>query len=303
MSEPQVLNLSELYSKLEVVFEDSQLLALNKPYGIASQPLHSDEQLTAVSYALKHCPELNGVLRRGVPHAELEPGLLHRLDKTTSGLLLFAKTQAAFDFYVQHWKTKDIDKTYLALTTARPELSDFQRDWKSSVKSQPTSVQPWTLRAPLRHRGKKGGKMEVALQARPQSGDWRETITHIESIREVELPSVPNSLSSHRQVFEVQVRIETGVLHQIRAHLASVGAPILGDPLYGGEPHPERLFLHSWRIRLPRVPQEHLRAGHLHSLHSPSFPASPRSQRHPSGDRLQIEAPTPWSSSPQDRQS
>jgi 23S rRNA pseudouridine1911/1915/1917 synthase len=278
MPEPEVLKLKERYEKLAVVYEDAQLLALNKPEGIASQPLQPDEEFTAVNFALKHCPAMREVLRPGAPRAELEPGLLHRLDKTTSGLLLFAKTQAAFNFYVQHWKTKEIEKTYLALTTSRPRLTHLQRDSERHSMPQPSIAHPWTLQAPLRHRGKKGGKVEVALQARPQSGDWREAITHIEAIREIDFPlfqgqdaqedgKPPRILTSPKRVFEVQVRIETGVLHQIRAHLASVGAPILGDPLYGGEPHPKRLFLHSWRISLP----------------------------HPAArERLKVDAPVPW---------
>lgn len=214
-----------------IAFENHELLALNKPAGLPSQPLVGQTGETAVSWALEIAPELSRVRRAGIAHPELEPGLLHRLDLGTSGLLLFAKKQALFDRLVAKWQTPAVLKEYLALSLAASER----------IRSL-----PWEIKNPIRGSGVKGKRSEVALTLKPRNGDWRRTHTIVTEINpHLRLPEG----WQHREAVEYRVRILTGVRHQIRAHLSSQGAPLLGDPLYDG-PEEIRLALHCTQIEL-----------------------------------------------------
>jgi 23S rRNA pseudouridine1911/1915/1917 synthase len=211
-----------------IVFENDELLVLNKPSGMPSLPLREGERGTAVEEALARCPSVAGVGKAG-----LEPGLLHRLDTGTSGLLAFAKTQAAFERLRALWKSGEVEKTYRAIV------------------ERGVSPLPARIETPLGRSAKSAKRMLAILK--PE---------HERRIRGKALPARTDIVRTESVLagtkLDVEVRIHTGVMHQIRCHLASAGHPIAGDPVYGEAA--DRLWLHAWRLRLP------LRSGVVLSL-------------------------------------
>lgn len=190
---------------LEILYEDDRLLVLNKPSGMPSAPLHYDEEDTAVHHALAHYPELPRT------HPK-EPGLLHRLDTGTSGCLAFAKTQEAYDSIKKAWKLGQIKKFYLA-----------------RVSQLPPGRLPIEIELPLGHDPKSSRRMRVAdkkIRGKPLPA--RTTVLEAR-------PVGPHT--------ELLIQLHTGVMHQIRVHLAALGCPIVGDRVYGGE-EAGRLELH-----------------------------------------------------------
>jgi 23S rRNA pseudouridine1911/1915/1917 synthase len=230
--------------QINIVYEDPELLVLNKASGTPSHPHDSNETDTAVGLALAHCPQLADIGRNA-----LEPGLLHRLDTGTSGLLVFAKSQTEFERLSAAWKKRDIEKVYRAWVShsanhSRPDLI---------ASSAPQSVFPLKLPlkidTPLAHDAKSSKRMVA----------WRDSSRS--AIRGKPLPAVTHLISLHAKtqltylhpeisISDLEIRIETGVMHQIRCHLASLDYPIVGDPIYKGLASP-RLWLHAWRLTLP----------------------------------------------------
>lgn len=221
--------------------EDDALLVLDKPSGMPSLPLRDDEEGTAVHRALALCPALKGVGRD-----PREPGLLHRLDTGTSGLLVFCKTQEAFDTYARVWKERRVTKTYRALcleAEPRPAETDLplKLDWPLIR----------TLKGRRRMRALIPGRRVPAGSTR---GKELEAITWIDAVK-------PMRTTTGLDLLDITVRIETGVMHQIRCHLEATGYPILGDTAYAPAEHPsspatdapKRLWLHAWRLDLPEV--------------------------------------------------
>jgi 23S rRNA pseudouridine1911/1915/1917 synthase len=213
---------------LSIVFENSELLVLNKPTGIPSVPQDSTETETAVGLALAHDPNLQNV----EGHQSLELGLLHRLDTGTSGLLVFAKTQKEFERLKQLWKNGKVEKTYRAWVS-------LEASPNSEVIQFPLPL-PYKLDTPLAHDGKSSKRMRTYSSTSRSKirGKPLAAVTHLLSIK-------------HRleNLFDLEIQIETGVMHQIRCHLASEGLPILGDDLYSESPS-TRLWLHASRLGL-----------------------------------------------------
>lgn len=206
-------------SFLPVVYQDSDVLVLGKLSGVPSVPLASDELETAVGSALAQDPAIAGVGRGG-----LEPGILHRLDTGTSGLLVFARTHATYDFLNQAWKDRRVRKIYRAVA--------------APLSSMPLRIRQ-TLRLKLGHDAHSAKKMRVI----------DETLKNpMRSIRGKALDTVTHIVQSQAGDFEIE--IETGVMHQIRCTLAHLGSPLLGDAIYGGAPA-RRLWLHAWKLHLP----------------------------------------------------
>lgn len=202
---------------IDIAREDQDLLILDKPSGVPSMPLSGDELDTAVNAALAHCPAL-----ATVGNSPLEPGLLHRLDTGTSGLLAFAKHRDAFARLRRAWQEGQVGKFYQALAGNTPPIG--------------------MIELPLARVGGGAGRM-LALH----DGARRRKIRGKPLPARTEILDVQQDAGGCRRVF---VRLHTGVMHQIRCHLAAVGAPILGDVLYGGPPAP-RLALHASRLELP----------------------------------------------------
>jgi 23S rRNA pseudouridine1911/1915/1917 synthase len=203
---------------IPVLFEDDAYLILNKPAGTPSVPHSPTELHSAVHHALArfaHLPQN--------PKSLLEPGLLHRLDTGTSGILAFAKTIEALEFALAQWKKPQVvEKTYLAIVS------------KAKEGTVPLSAQ-WIQR-PLIADPDSSKKMRVVQdhERKKLHGKLLPARTQILEVREP----------------EITVRIETGVRHQIRAHLAHLGFPLLGDTLYGGDAA-GRIHLHASKLSIP----------------------------------------------------
>lgn len=225
-----------------IIYEDSKLLVLNKPAGMPSIPLNSEETGTAVHSALAHFPGLRNIGRGG-----LEPGILHRLDTGTSGLLVFAKTNEYFDFLQQHWKTDRVRKWYRAICSPKQ---------KDGSISPPDPLPPGEISFPLGHSAKSSKKMICIHNAAALRQIRGKALAAKTLIQEVKV------IDEQARRLDLFIEIRTGVMHQIRCHLASVNWPIDGDLIYKGR-LADRLWLHAWRIELPLLPTAHKREARL----------------------------------------
>ncbi len=194
---------------LDIIYEDSDLAVINKPQGMVVHPAPGHFSHTLVNALLYHCRDLSGI--NGV----LRPGIVHRLDKDTSGLLLAAKNDAAHLSLSKQLKRRQVKREYLAL-----------------VKGQ-LSTSKGIIEAPLGRHPRQRTKMAVV------GSSGRQAVTHYRTLEEFNESSL------------ISVRLETGRTHQIRVHMAYIGHPVLGDPLYGKEKDKCSLpgqALHSFRL-------------------------------------------------------
>jgi 23S rRNA pseudouridine1911/1915/1917 synthase len=185
---------------LAIIYEDDALIVIDKPAGLVVHPAAGHETGTLVNALIAHCGEsLSGIggVRR--------PGIVHRLDKDTSGLLVVAKTDVAHkglsEQFAAHGRDGRLERAYLAVVWGAPER------------------RRGTIDAPIGRHGIMREKMSVAH--RP---DAREAVTHYEVERSFGAPPVASL---------IRCRLETGRTHQIRVHMAHLGHPLLGDETYG----------------------------------------------------------------------
>ena len=182
---------------LAVLFEDAHLIVVDKPAGMAVHPAPGSETGTLVNALLAHCgASLVGV--GGVAR----PGIVHRLDKDTSGVMVAAKTDAAHAGLSALFAAHDIDRVYIALTRGAPE------------------PRRGTIATRIGRSAHDRKKMAVLR------GGGREAVTHYQVLARYGPAARPLAA-------KLACRLETGRTHQIRVHLAHIGAPCLGDPLYG----------------------------------------------------------------------
>jgi 23S rRNA pseudouridine1911/1915/1917 synthase len=177
---------------LNVAYEDKSLLVVNKPSGMLTHPTGRERTGTLVNALLAHCAgSLSGI------NGEIRPGIVHRLDRDTSGLLMVAKTDAAHIFLSQQLKEKTARRDYQAIAQGR-----FEQD-KGSVE------------APIGRNPKNRDKMAIIPEG-------RDAVTHWQVLERL-----------NDKFALLKLSLETGRTHQIRVHLSSIGHPLLGDPLYG----------------------------------------------------------------------
>ena len=201
---------------LAIVYEDDDLVVVNKPAGLVVHPAPGHYTGTLVNALLHHCPNLSGI--GGVAR----PGIVHRLDQDTSGLIVVAKSQPAMDGLVRAFSSHaNIEKTYLAVCHGRPRLE--------------------------------AGRIENLIGRHPVD---RKRMAIVEKNGKVAITNWRVFDSSRRQTTAIECRIETGRTHQIRVHMASLGCPVIGDAVYGKSaldrklsPVPARQMLHAWRLR------------------------------------------------------
>lgn len=203
---------------LEVVFEDDDLIVINKAPGLVVHPAPGHFTGTVVNALLHHCPALSGI--GGVAR----PGIVHRLDQDTSGLLVVAKSQLAMDGLVRAFSShQSIEKTYLAVCHGHPAIRSGRIE--NLIGRHPIDRKKMAI-------VEKNGKCAIT--------NWKVSETFSAAI-----PSLT----------ALECRIETGRTHQIRVHMASLGLPIIGDAVYGKgaadrrlEPVPQRQMLHAWKL-------------------------------------------------------
>ena len=211
--DPEPLEVQAEAIPLSIVYEDDCLIVIDKPAGMVVHPAPGHSGGTLVNALLHHCKDLSGI--GGVER----PGIVHRLDKDTSGLIAVAKTEACMQSLSRQFKDRDIHKVYLAFAKGTFAL-------KTGVIDAPIG----------RH---KIHRKKMSTRA-PAS---REAETRYEVIRQLD------------GFAYVRLFPKTGRTHQLRVHLASVGHPILGDSLYGGTlgpgiPQIARQALHAHRLEL-----------------------------------------------------
>jgi len=197
---------------LEIVFENEDVLVVNKPAGMVVHPAAGHASGTLVHAVLGYLPHLEGL------GGEERPGVVHRLDKGTSGLIVMAKNERAQRWLQDQFRLRRVEKTYLALVDGRPPTP-------SGRVEAPIGRDP-------AHR-----KRMAVLPA----GQGREAISEYRTLE---------SLPQHALL---EVRPLTGRTHQIRLHCAFLGCPVVGDTTYGRRPpslHLGRHFLHAGRLRL-----------------------------------------------------
>ncbi len=182
---------------LTIVHEDEYLLVVDKPAGLVVHPAAGNADGTLVNALLHHCAgRLSGI--GGVAR----PGIVHRIDKDTSGLLVVAKTDAAHEGLARQFEAHSIDRRYVAAVSGAPRL-------------QSGTVESYLARSP-------SDRKKVAVV---KDGRGKRAVTHWKQIE------------TFRESAMVECRLETGRTHQVRVQMASIGHPLLGDPVYGRAPH------------------------------------------------------------------
>ena len=202
---------------ITLLYEDESLAVVIKPCGMVVHPAAGNESGTLVNALLYHLDSLSGI------GGEKRPGIVHRLDKDTSGLLIVAKDDQAHAALSRQLSERQMEKHYLALAAGQMKGSEGSIDL--------------AIGRSLKDRKK--------MAPRP---DGRSALTHWTLLQQ----------RSDRALLDV--RLVTGRTHQIRVHMSAIGHPVLGDPLYAarGTPKAGRLMLHAWRLKFthPRTGEE-----------------------------------------------
>jgi 23S rRNA pseudouridine1911/1915/1917 synthase len=192
--------------ELDILFEDADMLVVNKPPGMTVHPSPGHTTSTLVNAILAHCTDLSGI--GGV----LRPGIVHRLDRDTSGVIVVAKNDAAHNALAKQLKDRTVEKTYVALVEGTPKPPEGIID------------------APIARDPRNRQRMAVV-------DNGRASVTAYKLIERFDGTSL------------VEARPKTGRTHQIRVHLAAIGHPIIGDRFYGKPSQlVARQFLHARRI-------------------------------------------------------
>jgi 23S rRNA pseudouridine1911/1915/1917 synthase len=200
---------------LDIIFENENLLVVNKPAGMVVHPSAGHNRGTLVHAALAHAPDIAGV------GGKIRPGVVHRLDKQTSGLILLAKNDAAHQWLQNQFRSRQVEKEYIALVDGKPPTQRGRIE--AAIGRDQKMRKIMAVRPPTR--------------GRPSISEYRT----IESFNEHTL---------------LEVHPITGRTHQIRVHLAFIGCPVVGDTVYGRKHSSlplNRHFLHAARLvlRLP----------------------------------------------------
>ena len=211
---------------LEILFEDAHLIIINKPAGLVVHPAPGHYTGTLVNAILFHCKDLKGV------GAEKRPGIVHRLDMGTSGVMVVAKDQATHEGLVSLFSVHDIERKYEALVGGQP--ATHSGTITSTIGRHPTN----------RHK----------MAANVKNG--KTAVTHYKTIKQ------------YTGAAHMELRLQTGRTHQIRVHMAQIlHTPVLCDPIYGGsDSHLKRTPV-SIRQKLTEYPYQLLHAKELGFIH------------------------------------
>lgn len=198
-----------------VLFEDEQVIVIEKPEGMLVHPAPSSQEWTVADFLRQHVAGIETVGDNAI-----RPGIVHRLDRQVSGVLVAAKTQEAFESLKQQFQERSVEKEYRAIV--------------NGVPANATDI----IKLKIARSSSKKGRMA----ARPESEEGRDAWTEYDLLD-----------SYHQRYAALAVRIKTGRTHQIRTHLSAIGHPVVGDVLYahkeyGDQTRFARLFLHAHRL-------------------------------------------------------
>ena len=222
---------------LTIVFEDEHLLVVDKPAGLVVHPAAGNLDGTLVNALLHHCGgSLSGI--GGVAR----PGIVHRIDKDTSGLLVVAKTNVAHEGLARQFAAHSIDRRYLAIVNGIPKAKEG------------------TIDAPLARSAANRKKIAIVEGRR-----GKRAVTHWKRLNVLKDAAL------------VECRLETGRTHQVRVHMASIGHPLVGDPVYGraGKTHGKilkELQFHRQALHAAELGFIHPATKHRLSFSSPMPP-------------------------------
>lgn len=191
IDEPEILKIKPENIPIEIVYEDEDLLIVNKPQGMVVHPAPGNYSGTLVNALLYHCKNLSAI------NGTTRPGIVHRIDKDTSGLLMIAKTNKAHESLAKQLKDHSIHRIYLALVYG-------------VIQEEKGTIQTYIGRHPVNRL-----KMAVVME------NGKKAITHFTVLKRFD-----------HYTF-VQAKLETGRTHQIRVHMSYIHHPLLGDPVYG----------------------------------------------------------------------
>jgi 23S rRNA pseudouridine1911/1915/1917 synthase len=211
---------------LEILFEDKHLIIINKPAGLVVHPAPGHYTGTLVNAILFHCPDLKGI------GAEKRPGIVHRLDMGTSGVMVVAKDQATHEGLVSLFSVHDIERKYEALVGGQPAV--HSGTITSTIGRHPTN----------RHK----------MAANVKNG--KKAVTHYKTIKQ------------YNGAAHMELRLQTGRTHQIRVHMSQIlHTPVLCDPVYGGSDSHLKRAPASVRQDLIDYPFQLLHAKELGFIH------------------------------------
>lgn len=194
IEEPKEIKLEAQELPLDIIYEDNDILVVNKDKGLVVHPGNGNPDGTLVNAIMAHCKDsLSGI------GGELRPGIVHRLDKDTSGLLIIAKNDKAHIAMSEQIKNREVNKTYIALV--RGIISENSA----------------TINMPIGRNAKDRKKMAV-------NKNGKEAITHFKVLDRYTTSKASYTL--------LEIKIDTGRTHQIRVHMAQIGHPVIGDMVY-----------------------------------------------------------------------
>ncbi len=188
---PRTTELEPEEMPLDILFEDTDVLVLNKPVDLVVHPAPGHATGTLVHALLHHCDDLEGV------GGELRPGIVHRLDKDTSGVMVIVKNERAMQAITEQFRERDVKKEYVAVVWGHPAPPSGTID--TSIGRHPTQRKKMTVDPP----------------------QGRRAVSHYQTVEIL------------GDCAYVRINIDTGRTHQIRVHMAHLGYPVLGDSLYG----------------------------------------------------------------------
>ncbi len=219
--QPTPLSLKPEPLPLTILYEDSSIIVIDKPFGMVVHPAYGNPSGTLVNALLYHCKDLGGI--NGV----LRPGIVHRLDKDTSGVMVIAKEDEAYHQLTKQFKNRTVEKVYLAIASGR-----FTKD--EGLIDTPIG----------RHPSERKRMSTQTKRGRPAITRWR-VVERLDGFTLLE-------------IFP-----QTGRTHQIRVHLSSLGHPLLGDPVYGRKGRPGSIHDPVLKESVQRMDRQALHAHRL----------------------------------------